>query len=82
MVSMLCDVARFRPTDGDALVEARFACPVCRRRPAASTLLAEPEDLVSSACTCGTEWRTLLDPDQTLRMALSPPPGLSLRAPG
>jgi hypothetical protein len=78
---MLSDVARFRPTDDEQLVEASFACPVCLRRPAASTLFAEPEDLVSSACTCGTEWHTLLDPDQTLRMTLSPPAGMGLRAP-
>src|SRR3954466_10753720 len=74
MVSMLSDVARFCPTDGEGGVEASFACPVCLRRPAESTLHAEPEDLVSSACTCGTEWLTLLDPDQTLRLPpLSPP---------
>jgi hypothetical protein len=77
---MLSDVARFRPTDDEQVVAASFACPVCLRRPAASTLHAEPEDLVSSACTCGTEWQTLLDPDQTLRMSLSPPAGMGLRA--
>ena len=79
---MLSDVARFRPTDDAEVVEASFACPVCLRRPAASTLYAEPEDRVTSACTCGTDWQTLLDPDQTLRMALSPPAGLALQAPG
>ena len=77
---MLSDVARFRPTDDEQVVEASFACPVCLRRPTASTLHAEPEDLVSSACTCGMEWHTLLDPDQTLRMSLSPPAGMGLRA--
>lgn len=82
---MLADVARFRPADDPAVIEACFACPYCLRAPEEVLLdidigRRDGGEVLCSCERCAALWRVALDADQSLRMAVAPPPTLVLRA--
>jgi hypothetical protein len=76
------DVARFNPMDDAAVVAASFCCPFCLGRPARVHLhKAEggESDATCSCDACEALWQVGLDPMQSMRLMLSPPPGLTIR---
>ncbi|HEY1715027.1 MAG TPA: hypothetical protein VGG07_19145 [Solirubrobacteraceae bacterium] len=72
-MAVLADVARFRPEDPDALVQAALACPVCLRVEDVEfhDSLEGYDPSVKCRCpSCHTRWRVYLAPDQVLRLGL------------
>ncbi|MGH2873713.1 MAG: hypothetical protein ACRDL5_14785 [Solirubrobacteraceae bacterium] len=73
MTDALADVARFRPDDPDALVEAALACPLCLCSESVScrSSLDGYDPSVRCRCpSCQTRWRVYLTPEQALRLSL------------
>lgn len=72
-IPLLADIARFRPTDPDALVSASLACPVCLRSEEIEwdDSLEGYDPSVECVCpSCQAQWRVYLAPDQALRLGL------------
>jgi hypothetical protein len=72
-IPLLADIARFRPTDPDALVSASLACPVCLRSEDIEweDSLEGYDPSVQCLChTCQARWRVYLAPEQALRVGL------------
>ena len=72
---MQSEVARFRPDEPDAVVQAAFACSYCLHEP--SVAVADHGDGGSAvACRCdrcAVDWVVLLTDEQSLRIQLRPP---------
>jgi hypothetical protein len=72
---MESEVARFRPDEPDAVVQASFACSYCLHEP--SVAVADHGDGGSAvACRCDrcvVDWVVLLTDEQSLRIQLRPP---------
>jgi hypothetical protein len=67
------DVARFRPDDPDALVNASLACPVCLRSDGIrwSATLQGYDPSVQCRCpNCKERWLVYLTLEQVLRLGL------------
>jgi hypothetical protein len=72
-MAALADVARFRPEDPDALVQAALACPICLRGQDVEfeDSLEGYDPSVQCRCpSCQTRWSVYLAPDQALRLGL------------
>ena len=72
-MSPMTDVARFRPDDPDALVQASLACPLCLSSEAVSWegALEGYDPSIRCECTsCQQEWSVFLVPEQALRLGL------------
>jgi hypothetical protein len=75
------DIARFRAGDPDLVVAASLACPWCLHKPT-SVLLDADEHEPAATCfcaDCSRSWTVALSVEQSLRLALAPPPGVWLR---
>ncbi|HET9103043.1 MAG TPA: hypothetical protein VFN55_06775 [Solirubrobacteraceae bacterium] len=75
-MTVLADVARFRPDDPAALVEASLACPVCLRSEDIewSPALQGYDPSVRCRCpSCDERWLVYLAPEQALRLGLMAP---------
>ncbi|MGH2913896.1 MAG: hypothetical protein ACRDMX_02800 [Solirubrobacteraceae bacterium] len=73
MSEALCDTARFRPEDPDALVLAALACPLCLRSQGVTCedSLHGYDPSVRCRCpSCQARWRVYLTPEQALRLGL------------
>jgi hypothetical protein len=73
VIVTLVDIARFRPTDPDALVNASLACPVCLRADEVEwdDSLDGYDPSVQCLCpSCQARWRVYLAPEQALRVGL------------
>ena len=69
----LADVARFRPSDPDALVTASLACPLCLRSEQVrwdGALDGHDPSVRCSCPECGERWLVYLAPEQALRIGL------------
>jgi hypothetical protein len=72
-MSPLADVARFRPGDPDALVQASLACPLCLRSEAVhwtGALEGYDPSIRCECAACQQEWNVYLVPEQALRLGL------------
>ena len=69
----LADIARFRPDDPDALVQASLACPFCLGSQQVGWEGALEGYDPSIRCECGScqrQWSVYLAPEQALRLGL------------
>jgi hypothetical protein len=75
------DVARFVPTDDEAVVLASLMCPCCLCRPAQVVVTDLPEGAdASCACArCALRWSVALDFEQAFRLFIAPPRGLWIK---
>lgn len=73
------DDARFLPDDPPELVTASFACPQCLHTASVVRLPGSYDDpVVQCACLpCSAGWQIGVSAMQMLRLALSPPAGLT-----
>jgi hypothetical protein len=69
----LADVARFRPSDPDELVNASLACPLCLGSDQVrweGALEGHDPSVRCSCPDCGEQWLVYLAPQQALRIGL------------
>ena len=69
----LADVARFRPSDPDALVTASLACPLCLGSEQVhwrAALEGHDPSVLCSCPDCDEHWLVYLAPQQALRIGL------------
>jgi hypothetical protein len=69
----LADVARFRPSDPDELVNASLACPLCLGSDQVQwqgALEGHDPSVRCSCPECGEHWLVYLAPEQALRIGL------------
>jgi hypothetical protein len=69
----LADIARFRPGDPDALVQASLACPFCLGSEQVQWVGTLEGYDPSIRCECGScqqQWSVYLAPEQALRVGL------------
>ena len=69
----LTDIARFRPDDPDALVQASLACPVCLGSEQVEwegALEGYDPSIRCECAACQQQWSVYLAPEQALRVGL------------
>lgn len=72
-MTQLADVARFRPDDPDALVQASLACPVCLCSDGVAwtgALDGYDPSIECECAACQRRWNIYLVPEQALRLGL------------
>ena len=73
MIVALSDIARFRPDDPDALVQASLICPFCLESAQVEWVgtFAGYDPSIRCECRpCQQEWSVYLAPEQALRFGL------------